>query len=266
MVQRSDDGGDPRDERASGGAAQRDEGDAGRPEGGDAGPDEGDPGRLGGDGAGPDEGGAGLSGEGGEGLSGEGGAGRLNEDGARPGEGGAGPGESGTTWPGEPGAAPPEPATPQDFDDRWAAIVAELGEPEDVDWDGAPRPAGDDEDASRRGGHVVRPAGDERVLSGRDWAGSDQYEAAEEAVDDLEHFVPPDPGPVLGADPLRTLTWVVAVGVPVLFVVLLVAWRDAPGWLGPVAGVLFLGAVGVLIWRMPHRRVRGDGDDSGAVV
>ena len=84
------------------------------------------------------------------------------------------------------------------------------------------------------------------------------------AVDDQEHFVPPDPGPVMSADPLRVLTWAVAVGVPVLYFVLLVAWRNAPGWLAPVAGVLLLAAVGVLVWRMPHHRDHDS--DSGAVV
>jgi hypothetical protein len=192
------------------------------------------------------------------------------------------------------GAATPGSGAPdsqRDFDERWARIVAELGEQGGEPWpdneadrsdDEADEPAGADptagaepaDGAGRRGGHVVRPAADARpdaapdagrVLSGRDWDGTAQYDAAEEAVDEQEHFVPPDPGPVLGSDPLRILTWLVAIGVPVLYVVMLLGWRDAPGWLAPVAGVLFLGAVGVLVWRMPHRRDR-DGGDSGAVV
>ncbi len=150
---------------------------------------------------------------------------------------------------------PDDESDPRDFDARWAEIVADLGEPEGVDLP--------EEQAAPPVGHVVRAA-DERILSGRDWAGTDQIDAAEEAVDEQEHFVPPDPGPVMGTDPLRVLTWAVAVGVPVLYVILLVAWHDPPGWLAPVAGVLLLAAVAVLVWRMPHRR---DHDaDSGAVV
>lgn len=150
---------------------------------------------------------------------------------------------------------PDDEADPRDFDARWAEIVADLGEPEAIDLP--------EEQATPPAGHVVRGA-DERVLSGRDWDGTDQIDAAEETVDEQEHFVPPDPGPVLGSDPLRVMTWVVAIGVPVLYVVLLVAWHDPPGWLAPVAGVLLLAAIAVLVWRMPHRRDQDS--DSGAVV
>jgi hypothetical protein len=150
---------------------------------------------------------------------------------------------------------PDDEADPRDFDARWAEIVADLGEPEGIDVPEGPQ--------TPPAGHVVRAA-DERILSGRDWAGTDQIDAAEEAVDEQEHFVPPDPGPVLGSDPLRVLTWAVAIGVPVLYVILLVAWHDPPGWLAPVAGVLLLTAIGVLVWRMPHRRDQDS--DSGAVV
>jgi len=149
---------------------------------------------------------------------------------------------------------PDDEADPRDFDARWAEIVAELGEPEESVFPDVPVPP--------EPGPPARDAG--HVLSGRDWDGTDQIDAAEDAVDDQEHFVPPDPGPVMSADPLRVLTWAVAVGVPVLYFVLLVAWRNAPGWLAPVAGVLLLAAVGVLVWRMPHHRDHDS--DSGAVV
>jgi hypothetical protein len=69
---------------------------------------------------------------------------------------------------------------------------------------------------------------------------------------------------------LLTLAWTLVVGVPVLTVVLvivraLVPALSVPSWLGPTGGGLFLAAVAVLIWRMPHRR---DADDhgNGAVV
>ena len=150
---------------------------------------------------------------------------------------------------------PDDDADPRDFDQRWAEIVADLGEPEAVDLP--------DEPPAPWPTHVARGT-DERVLSGRDWDGTDQMDAAEEAVDDEEHFVPPDPGPVLGSDPLRILTWVVAIGVPVLYVVLLVAWHDPPGWLAPVATGALVAAIGVLFWRMPHQRDHDS--DSGAVV
>ena len=154
------------------------------------------------------------------------------------------------------------PGSPTGFDERWAELVAQLGEPDAAGQPAVEPPATGEE--QRRGGHVVRPAGEPRELSGRDWAGSDQYDAAEEAVDDLEHFVPPDPGPVRPSDPLRGLTWGIAIGVPLLYVLMLLVWHGAPGWVAPVAGVLFVAAVAVLVWRMPARRT--DDDDSGAVV
>lgn len=149
-------------------------------------------------------------------------------------------------------------------DARWAQIVAELAE---LDTPGAPiEPPG----ARHTEARTIRPARDasdaavHRELSGRDWDGTAQQEAAEEAVDADEHFVPPDPGPVLGGDPLLTLAWTATIGVPVLFFVLLLAWPDAPGWVLAVAGAVLAAGLGVLVWRMPHHR--DEDDDSGAVV
>lgn len=153
---------------------------------------------------------------------------------------------------------------------RWADIVAQLG-PLDEPTDGrGDLPAGDTSDDAatdaRREDAAVPPG---RVVSPgpRDWPATPEVEELEETE---SHFTPPDPEPVLSRDPLLTLAWALVVGVPVL-VVLGVVLRAAvpvlriPGWSGPVAGVLFLVALGVLIWRMPHRR---DPDDhsTGAVV
>lgn len=151
-------------------------------------------------------------------------------------------------------------------DARWAQIVAELA---DLDGSGAPGdPHASPDDGRAR---TVRPASDGGLpaqppeLTGRDWDGTAQQEAAEEAVDAEEHFVPPDPGPVLGGDPLLTLAWGATIGVPLLFFVLLLVWPDAPGWLLGGAGAVLAAGVAVLVWRMPHRRDEDD-DDSGAVV
>jgi len=150
---------------------------------------------------------------------------------------------------------------------RWADIVAQLGpleEPSDAPADG---PEGDD----ARGGAADAPEAPAATPSAgqgpRDWPVTPEVEALEETE---SHFTPPDPEPVLSRDPLLTLAWALVVGVPVL-VVLGVVVRAAvpvlriPGWSGPVAGALFLAGLGVLLWRMPHRR---DPDDhgTGAVV
>lgn len=153
-------------------------------------------------------------------------------------------------------------------DARWAQIVAHLA---DLD---ARAPTDGVADRRVSDARTVRPAREPaappepaapRELTGRDWDGTAQQEAAEEAVDAEEHFVPPDPGPVLGGDPLLTLAWTATVGVPVLFFVLLLVWPDAPGWLLGVAGAVLAAGLAVLVWRMPHRRDEDD-DDSGAVV
>ncbi|GEK19715.1 hypothetical protein [Cellulomonas xylanilytica] len=175
-------------------------------------------------------------------------------------------------------AAPPEPTD----DEVWAAIVAELGEldgygstEQSPEPESVPPTAASTEPTSglsfpvapwvadRR---VIRPAADATPeLSGRDWDGTSQIDDAEASIDEEEHFVPPDPGPVLGGDPLLTMAWCAAAGVPIFLLVVLVVWRDAPTALVQAAAALFVVGVGVLLWRMPHRRDPDD-DDTGAVV
>ncbi|MBO3084175.1 hypothetical protein [Cellulomonas fengjieae] len=180
---------------------------------------------------------------------------------------------------GEPPEPPDHGAPPPPTDDEvWAAIVADLAEldgsapsPKPVDPSTTDAPATGLSFpvapwlADRR---VVRPAEEQSTrpeLSGRDWDGTSQIDDAEASVDADEHFVPPDPGPVLGGDPLLTMAWCAAAGVPIFLLVVLVAWRDAPVVLVQVAAALFVIGVGVLVWRMPHRRDPDD-DDTGAVV
>ncbi|UCN16161.1 hypothetical protein [Cellulomonas iranensis] len=176
-------------------------------------------------------------------------------------DGVTGPGDDRSPAPPDPADAPPQPTD----DEVWASLVARLS---DVDVPDEPRGARvvrsaardeprDDPDAD--GAPALPPE-----LSGRDWDGTSQYDAAEADVDDLEHFVPQDPGPVLGGDPLLTLAWTAAAGVPLFLLVVVVAWRDAPPLLVRTAVGLFVAAVAVLVWRMPHRR--DPSDDDGAVV
>lgn len=116
--------------------------------------------------------------------------------------------------------------------------------------------------------HVVRPArdipSDSPPLSGRDWDGTTQMDAATAAMDAEEHFIPPEPPPVLGGDPLLTLAWAAVLGVPTLWLVMLIIWTDSPRWVGFSSAAVFLAGLGVLFWRMP--RHRDPADDDGAVV
>lgn len=177
---------------------------------------------------------------------------------------------------------------PDDIEARWQQIVAELGplgeptaptreapqnprrrasdlptpaEPGQAPHRTVPEdPASDAGAASDRpgpGARTVRPAGPVDVP--RSWSPDPAVEEAE------EHFVPPDPGPVLGGDPLLTMAWSAVVGVPILLLVAVVLWQDMPAAVLQAAGVAFAASLALLVWRMPHRR--GDDDDGpGAVV
>jgi hypothetical protein len=176
------------------------------------------------------------------------------------------------------------PSVPQPADDvrepteaeRWDAIVAQLADLDGPVPDGPGTPEGDTRAVTYpvapwvSDPRVIRPAGGRDAtppeLAGRDWDGTSQIDDAEAAVDAEEHFEPPDPGPVLGGDPLLTMAWFAAVGMPIFFFILLIAWRDAPTVLVEAAGVVFALGVAVLVWRMPNHR-RDDSDDNhGAVV
>jgi hypothetical protein len=159
-------------------------------------------------------------------------------------------------------------------EERWAAIVAELADL-DVEEPDDPWPTQGDEPRADDA-HVVRPAHEPRPaeppadppeLDGRDWDGTAQYEEAEARVDAHEHFVPPDPGPVLGGDPLLTMAWFAAAGMPLFLLVVLIFWQNAPIALVQAAAVVFVLGVAVLVWRMPQRRdPDGNDKDNGAVV
>lgn len=100
-------------------------------------------------------------------------------------------------------------------------------------------------------------------VPGAGGAGPRDYEMPEDEED--EGYIPPEPPPIGATDPLPTLAWLMALGGPILTVLLLIFWTTAPGW-------LYLSAVGaslvgwlVLFWRMPKGR-SDSGDDNGAVL
>ena len=150
-----------------------------------------------------------------------------------------------------------------DVDARFAELVASLDGVEDL-----PEPERDDTDddasGTRRPG-LTYPVAPWVAVGPRDWDATGQMDDAEAAVDEQEAFVPPDPGPVLGGDPLVTMGWFAVAGVPLGVLALFLAWRDAPGVIFQAAGIVWLLGLVVLLWRMPARREPGDGD-SGAVV
>ena len=159
-------------------------------------------------------------------------------------------------------------------DDDWARIVAQLGDvdsaAETAARSGLDFPVAPGVDSPFDRAHVVRPASGQEArdplasAGGRDWDGTSQYDDAEDEIDEQDAFVPPDPGPVLGGDPLLTMAWFAAAGMPLLLLAVLIFWRDAPPALVQAACIVFVVGVAVLVWRMPQRRERQD--DDGAVV
>jgi hypothetical protein len=83
--------------------------------------------------------------------------------------------------------------------------------------------------------------------------------------DDEAGFVPAEPAPMTEGDPVLVVGWAGLVASVAVVLVFLMAWRDMPGALVALAGVVFVLAVGVLVWRLPGRRDPDDHDD-GAVV
>jgi hypothetical protein len=169
------------------------------------------------------------------------------------------------------GAAEPRPAggepTPAEVEQRWQELVSQLGERAGPVGPAELRRLELDagEQTGRRAADEPAPAPDDRRVARpaapddpRGWAPDPDVEEAD------DHFEPPEPGPVLGGDPLLTMAWVAVLGMPLLLVVTVVAWRDIPAALLTAAGVAFLAGIGLLLWRMPAGR--DDDRGPGAVV
>lgn len=97
----------------------------------------------------------------------------------------------------------------------------------------------------------------------RDWAAG--VESAD-VGDEEDGFVPPDPGPVLGGDPLLTMAWTAVIAVPVVLIASTLLTYEVPTALFVVLAAVFMAGAGVLIWRLPSHRPHEDDGDDGAVV
>jgi hypothetical protein len=150
-----------------------------------------------------------------------------------------------------------------DVEARWADIVADLSDVSaaaesavaDADSREAPGAPRDLHDAFPVAPWVQAPGP-------RDWPATPEVEDLEEAE---SHFTPPDPEVGIGRDPLLTMAWGLVAGVPILLLVGMVLLRPFPTVVAQIAGGLFVAGLGVLLWRMPHRR-EDDDAGPGAVV
>ena len=156
-----------------------------------------------------------------------------------------------------------------DVDARFADLVASLDDVAEID-DAAATDASarveptDDEPGRGNGPGLTYPVAPWVAAGPSDWDATAQIDGAEELVDGLDTFVPPDPGPVMGNDPLVTMAWLAATGIPALCFVLFLFWRTAPPVIFQAGGIVCLAGVAVLLWRMPARRDPDDTDPAEA--
>lgn len=152
------------------------------------------------------------------------------------------------------GAAGGGDARDDDLDAQWAELTARLGElslPPDLPE--APQPRA-------REPYAVPAAGP------RDYSPGPQTEDEPDPGRDLvDGFTPPDPDPLRDAEPVLVLGWAAVLSGLATMLVLVLAWREAPGvaWLAAAASLAV--GTGLLLWQMPSRRDADDHDD-GAVV
>jgi hypothetical protein len=152
-----------------------------------------------------------------------------------------------------------------DVEARWADIVADLSDVSAAA-ESAVADAGTTPDSGSSGPrdlHDTFPVAPWVQAPGpRDWPTTPEVEDLEDAE---SHFTPPDPEVGIGRDPLLTMAWSLVAGVPILLLVGMVVLRPFPTIVAQIGGGLFLAGLGVLLWRMPHRR-EDDDAGPGAVV
>jgi hypothetical protein len=96
---------------------------------------------------------------------------------------------------------------------------------------------------------AVDPATADRALPHR---------AAAESTPEPERFVPPPLEPLPRPDLPSLLGWI-GIGIAVLFVLITAVGIRLPAWAGWLAIIGFVGALAVLIARLPRQRPPGDG-------
>jgi len=144
----------------------------------------------------------------------------------------------------------PSDAAADDTDTEFARIVADL-----------------DDVRAAAAAVEVRPLpslADVPTLPGVRPLGPRDHVASQEEVDledEQSHFVPPDPGPVLGGDPVLTSAWLAVVAGILTLVVSALLVRLVPSVVAWVGAALLAAGAGVLLWRLPHERGDADGDD-----
>lgn len=166
---------------------------------------------------------------------------------------------------------------PDEFEEAWARIVAELtsdseGVAElqtglDLAADGAPDPPGDAVDADPE---ISRSAQLSSLFSAENSLLEPPTPPAEPKVDpaafvdswhDEGHFVPPPPPDLPEGTPLTRLGWVGLLGGPVILVILALTGWSAPRVVAIGAGLITLTGFLTLVWHLPDSRPDSGWDD-----
>lgn len=159
------------------------------------------------------------------------------------------------------------PERPEDFEDAWARIVADLTSEGNLADD--PRtpsvdPPAQAEDAGTAGLHALfEPL--RRANAQPEPAADDPDPGA--FVDNWQdegHYAPPPPPALPEGTPVKRLAWVGLLGGPATLALIAVTGWDAPPVVGIGAGLATLAGFVTLVWHLPESRE--DGWDDGARV
>lgn len=147
-----------------------------------------------------------------------------------------------------------------DFEQRWAEIVADLTATHGAIDDSPPRVARDVPGADQSGG--ASGADQTGGEPGATAPGGGATDAFVDNWSDEGHFTPPPPPEIPAGTPLKRLAWVGTLGGPATLAFIALTGWDAPRAVGIGAGLAFLAGFATLIWQLPESR--DDGWDDGA--
>jgi hypothetical protein len=160
-----------------------------------------------------------------------------------------------------------EPELPFDEDAAWREIVANYGERPTLGGGGS----GPDTTGLSPFDRSYLDSLDARLPPLEDLVDRHARRAAdddEDLLDQVDHFVPPEPPPIPRGTPARRMAWTGLLGSPVVLLVAVFV-HTLTGWVVPslltlAVAAAFVGGFVFLVATMP--RDRGDGWNDGAVV
>ena len=154
------------------------------------------------------------------------------------------------------------PDRPDDFEEAWARIVADLTSEESAEGARSTPDPGPPEPVPDAGSAGLRELFEPLRRAEAEPAAEADPGAFVDSWEDEGHFTPPPPPDLPEGTPTKRLAWAGLLGGPTTLAVLTITGWDAPGvvWIG--AGLATLAGFVTLIWHLPESRE--DGWDDGA--